>query len=815
MKSLDQITVQEIVSGMGIAIDQLGIDLVFGNDEEAKQELIELSERDMSVETKDPLGNVIKIDSKNKKDEYARIMGKHADSINKENLILYSLFSVKRYTEKKDLSKEERKSYETSMRKYIELLGKRDFNIVYLQEVKDKDGKVKDVVRVINSQELIECVRKNRPLSTLFTPSKKKLNKLKEVNEILGLDALAHILPFNDIKSIVTYGDKVAEYINRLIHTELLTRQREKEQKDGEKAILEIGDMGEVTADVLISNCKYISIDKLYLLLSYRLIEMLDEDKDINPKIYYPVITMLTGYIEKGTTVEIREKEKSMEDVYSNDNNNVIRKYSLNDLAEDMKRFVGDRFITKSEIEETKKDILEGRKTLKTADPAIMGFLKFDTDEIETVAQASEENILFTLERGLMDRDAIAYVLSVRKQCSDKFLSLMIEKGFIDGKDLLALYRERIVTIENMTAILGLDEYGNKKESTDIKTIDPSFVDIEYIYEEIKEHCKKSRKEDKDLHELYESYRFIDIYRLLYLSGEKTEEELKEASFKLIESFGDDLDGKVLETLYQLRLIRLEDAAEWGVNIRNLLVRGEIRPIDVKNLYYSHKIKIDEIKDILRDENMPFEEKFDLICSTFDGETEEEQSIREELMQLLKLEGKENSGKGSSTPRAKGETDKDPGPIRKEFVSDPHTRWKLISLLDKNYSKGDLIDILRITDGHRIFFLPKFDSVIIEKMLETRKGMLVSSYAKATYIFSKDVFSKFAVAMIEDGKVDRTILSKMEEHGYATKIVHNRRWGEKLKEYFGISVENGYSKEEVEEIDRAIANVEKSKQERE
>ena len=73
MKNLNEITAEEIVLGMGMSIDYLGIDLVFGRDEEAKSELKKLAESDSSIELKNPFSKeTVKIDGISKTEEYAK-----------------------------------------------------------------------------------------------------------------------------------------------------------------------------------------------------------------------------------------------------------------------------------------------------------------------------------------------------------------------------------------------------------------------------------------------------------------------------------------------------------------------------------------------------------------------------------------------------------------------------------------------------------------------------------------------------------------------------------------------------------------------
>ena len=101
-------------------------------------------------------------------------------------------------------------------------------------------------------------------------------------------------------------------------------------------------------------------------------------------------------------------------------------------------------------------------------------------------------------------------------------------------------------------------------------------------------------------------------------------------------------------------------------------------------------------------------------------------------------------------------------------------------------------------------------------MHERRHGRKVSAYASATYIMETEEFFRNLSSLIIDGAINRTALRELSEEEKATKIIHSSAWGNKIKEYFGIDAENErYTEAEIEEIDRAIENVEKSKKERE
>ena len=114
-----------------------------------------------------------------------------------------------------------------------------------------------------------------------------------------------------------------------------------------------------------------------------------------------------------------------------------------------------------------------------------------------------------------------------------------------------------------------------------------------------------------------------------------------------------------------------------------MLSKNEIKPTDLKKLYSSGTVSLDQIKTVLIHGDMEIDEKEDLIYSTFDGDTEEEVQIREELMQLLSF----GDAYKSMDAESKGPREIRTGSkaIRREFVTDSQARWNFISLIDEGY----------------------------------------------------------------------------------------------------------------------------------
>ena len=820
MKKLEELTMKELIEDIGIPMDEKTIWLTFDSDEEVLKDF-----RDAIIEKSNNVlvttdGRSIDISEQDYSVKWAMLMIKYEDRANKQALIGYSLYKIASYLEKnkEDVTKEERKQYEEAIKKYMLLLGKRNFNMIYIRE-KNEEGTVSRL-QVINSQELMQYIKNGTPLQTLFRPSRKNQSRIDELERRVGLENIVGMLALSDFETISSYGNDVGEMLSDLSTFNLQRLQ----SKNGEDEKINLKNYYDTMANTIYMNLKYISIDRLYLVIAYRYIEALENGR-INAEEgdYKDFLRLLSNSIAKGTKVEIRE---SVEETEKIDTTSIIAVYTLEDLLKDIERFHGKRYIRKSEVAEIHSQVVSGERLLSEIDNVFIGFLDFNSDEFEQIIKAREENVIHLIQIGAIETPTEFYhALVARGKCSNELLDLAIEKEIVDGKYLLYLYRQGAINLENIEFALQSKQDAEREGKIADKPNRLDFIDKDDLNKVIIEFYKKvTDNENKDsLQDLQEFYRFIDLYKLLNIKG-KSEEEIEKASNSLIESFGDDLNSEIIEELYQYGLIRLKDAASWEINLNKMLAQGEIKPIDLKNLYSEGTIRLENIKNVLRGNSINYADKMWLIYSTFDGESKEEYDIRDELIQLLdteeeyREEGKKIKSKEIEPDDKDKEKDKNKEKKARwrEYVSDPHARWKLISLLDKDYSRAVLPEGMTVSDGHTIFLLPNSNKVVIEKMLEKKGGRQVSSYAAATYILDKDVFYKFLVAIVEEGKVIRSTLGDLARNGYATKIIHNKSWGKNMKEHFEINTENGkYSPEEIAQIDQAIENVEKSKQERE
>ena len=294
------------------------------------------------------------------------------------------------------------------------------------------------------------------------------------------------------------------------------------------------------------------------------------------------------------------------------------------------------------------------------------------------------------------------------------------------------------------------------------------------------------------------------------LKGIDKEDKIKIGT-KLIEELNEDFEENDLKELYKLGLIEIETAVEWGGEsiTKEMLIDRTLKPSDAKRLIKENQIDINYIIRLLQSKDLSEEEKLTLICSTFSDD--DQMALRMELMQYLNIKEEKNYSKKENT-NVVAKNKNANSEKRKKYMMDPGARWKLMTLLDKEYTQT------LTNDGHIIFQLPNIDNgiAIIEKMFKRTKERTKPSYGSATYIMTQEEFINNRSQIIEETsknqiKINREKLLEMKVDEKTDKIVHSKGWGRHIKQYFNIEEESKYSKKQIEEIDKAIESIEKSR----
>ena len=815
MTRLDNISIKDLLNEIGLYLSDRDVQIALGNNLEAVKRYEELK-KEKSNEAKNSLQLQM-----SKSMAVVDVFREYESIVNREYLVLLTLYNLQERLEVlgNDMDKEDKKLIRGYIQKAISLIGNRDFNIIDLNFTENAD--YIDCLKVTNSQELIRCIKQKRPIDSIYKPNKKQEERIKEIDESIGFDNLIQLITVNDFKNVVASTPEIGESIfsqvswnavekfrrkRRKDLSEYASLDKEKLTKELETAVLESAEYREAMSEAIIKNCKYVDIDQLLILVAYRIVsevkqeggealrvtrvtnegkENEEETMEETMRILEDLLKGIYVRIKKGTILKVKENSLGEEEEFSKDK-----------LEEEITRFQNGRYIAEEEVEETKKKLLSKELTLADIDGIVFSLIHFEEGDALKLIENSEENVKFLLDRNAIQKNEIGGILQLLGKCSNSLFVKIQEKRMLKYEEMIALFKMGILSPENLSIVY--DEEIRKRIIEFAKT------GVRELYTKISSTSKEQKPEDL---EMFNKYR--TLYKHLIILG-KTDEEIRESGNELISSFEENLNNDILTGLYQYGLITLESAADWGIDLNDMLSQNTIRPTDLKELYKKQVITIDSIKTVLMNGNLDYEEKLDLIYSTFDGESEEEYKIREELVDIIGIGDEYRETRRTGRTRIKEKSIE-----QKQYITDPHARWKLISLLDSEYSKKFLPQGNEVTDGHRVFFLPNREKVVIEKMHEKKKGKKVSAYGSATYVMEAEEFFRNIGEIIIDGSINRTALRELAEEEKATKIVHSKFWGNAIKRYFEIGEENGrYTKEEIEAINTAIKNVENSRRER-
>lgn len=811
MKNIKTMSIRELIDIFEINITSSDFTAVVNNDRNVLDEFRKLRdsfEQDDRVAVR-VMGEQLAIE---------QIMTEFPDAVNKEGFVLLTLYHLQeKMRTSAPVNLNENKGDLEKIKIAMQLI--KDSKVRVIRHIYDNKGEIKGI-EDIDPQELIEIVRSGKGVESISKPSQKQLDRMNEIDSSIGFELLSQIIKEEDFKSAIAINSDIGEAIRLQIKWMALLHYERTHPGDGAAKALESGcitnelkykvqdskEHKEAVIEAIKQDIKYINLDKLLLVACARFIELLESDKDHKleghestdngeePISNEEMVGYIVKYIEEAEAM-IRSGTKIEIDG---------RTYSLQDLENDLKRCIDGKYISKREIAHTEFRLIGNELTLPQVDSRIIRLINFSKASFGILIENSEDNLRYLIEEDIIGEEDIEYSLLIRERCSSELFALIEQKGILKYEEMLELFEREVLSSEQIEAIV--DKEKREKVNSHVRE------SVRKLYLDISDKDNEEKK-DEVAEKMTLFARYAALYKRLNLDG-KSEEEISEEAFRLISSFEENISNGVLQGLYQFGLIPLESAADWGADLTEMLASNSIKPVDLKDLYGKQVISMDAIKNVLLHGNLSYEEKLDLIYSTFDGETETERIAREELIELLGIEDG-HKAEISSEKRVRG-IKEGTAAQSKQFITDPHTRWKLISLLDKDYSRKFLPDGKEVLDGHRVFLLPNHEKVVIERMHEKRAGKRVSAYGSATYIMDTSAFLGSMENIIVDGAINRTYLREMSEEGEATKIIHSKYWGDAIKRYFDIGIENErYTEDEIRQIDEAIKHVERSRQERE
>lgn len=815
MSKLDNISMEELIDKTGFFIRAEDFKIIFRQNKEAiiaAQYIIKRCKSDPKCSNSDM------------EDKIRKLLCTSDSFIDKEAFVLLTLYNFKRELESKGKSLDSKKAREINKKvsEAIRMLRGANKRVIYLEQTPEKVNRVV----VLDSEELIKAIKGNRKLDIIIEPSKEQADRISQIGQTVeDMATITGLLYFEDIENIITGDRTIGKYITEQTSSNILhLAQRDNPDVDlNELLEKEPGRLQEIIensyyeeialADAIISNCRYIDIDKMLLVLGFRIIEDLENGtttvRDEHGNEIYDgtqkegmdyirsVVLYFLSEIDRKTSIEISKREQ-LEDIETSartDERETVC-YTWDDLREDVSRISNGKYYKKQEVTDTKNGLINGSILLQNVPSEMRSVFIFGSEEYDQIVLVDPRNLVFLIREKFFDDSKTYRYLERMSRIPDNILEALIDEKILDKEKSMQFFEEGKISFSQMQAFSLCD-------GTDEICISTKIKDIYCKMQEIDRN--KNIGEYTRLLVLFNNY--ASLYRSIFVQG-KDEKEVNLKGFHLVEMFEDDLSNELLQVLYQNGLITMQVAGDWGMDLTEMLSKNQIKPTDLKKLYSVGSISLDQIKTVLIHGDMKIDEKEDLVYSTFDGDTEEEAKIREELMQLLSFgEEYKEASTGRGVTRIKGVANKS---ARREFVTDPQARWNFISLIDEGYSRKFLPDGIEVIDGHRLFLLPNKNEIIIEKMREKKKGRMVGAYGSATYILGTQEFFDNIDDIIIDGSINRAFLREFIENEKALKVIHSKNWHKSIMRHYGIFEDN----DRYEEIFKAGERVEKSRKER-
>lgn len=341
----------------------------------------------------------------------------------------------------------------------------------------------------------------------------------------------------------------------------------------------------------LIKNIRFIDIDKLLLLCAYRFEDSMDRglfrQEDIG------VIRELLKYIQSQIENKNIRFEEILQEKESYEEINV--KYSYKDLEKCIQRFIGDTYISKSEIQQATNNLLSGKETIEDFDAVIINLMDISEQEIRQIAGYGLPNFQYAIEKLNYSEEEI--LESIRNNPSNATIDCISElynSGRVSMDSIIDLYSDNIIDQKFFI---------RRAKKTDIAS-DLSIKRIHDLYMKIKQQEKQNGQSEQN-QQVEEDKKHlnaeIELYKAFNINGKEQEEIEKQAydaMYDIAENFEDEKD---LLYYYENGVLTLDVVAEWGGDelIDELYNTQKIGMQEIETLCETGKISKSEFEKIV------------------------------------------------------------------------------------------------------------------------------------------------------------------------------------------------------------------------
>lgn len=722
-------------------------------------------------------------------------LSEHDSEIDKVKFIMVLLRNYKErlgIAEQFKIGQEEMKDIQEGIEGIKKLL--KGINETYVfYNVEENTNKITHLMIINTAEEVEGKSRKTR---------NSNIQRLEELEKELELvDVAQGILPY-DFEHTIAFDKKIGSEMRYMAEYNTVVNEYGSDfsQMDGSLTVTDLaGEIDRVkfieeTLKTLWLHIEEINMDKMLLCSAYRYIDGV-ELQEIKRNAVNEVkkrLDIIRRHIKKNVTITVYPDMS----------------YSLRDFEKDLKRFVGKednvKYLSKEETQQLKEALVSGEITLTSLGKQNFEAISLEPAVLAEVLRKNPNNYIFFLreEKCTYNKNTILGDIRNTQKCSTDLIKLLCEKTDITSEEVRDLFDREIVSASDLVAV-------REKIGT--------IITDETLLEKYNESKKDGNEEART-----ELERYALAYRNTELIG-KTTEEIQEKGEEFITNVGEELEPSDLVPLYGLNIISLKVAVDWGGEniIEELLESENLKPADARHLRDEGLLDEKVLERLFKKcTQMSYSYQVSLVFAVFDGQTPEEQEIREQLAQYYHIEnGAFKSSSKGFTGKRKGPRDEKDDTQKQIKMRDPGAKYNLLAAIDKDVKIEE-----GIIDGHIIFHYPNVDggTVLIEKLhkIKTNKhnGLIEikADNESATYVLSEEEFIKLKSQLIKEGKVDRTELTQRwwvtRDPGHWIAHAGTSAWEKAIMERFNIQQENTrYSPEDLAKIEQLIAKSIESK----
>ena len=405
----------------------------------------------------------------------------------------------------------------------------------------------------------------------------------------------------------------------------------------------------------------------------------------------------------------------------------------------------------------------------------------------------------------LHERDIREAIIRYPIPLEEEQIYQYFQQGILTPRDILDLYiKDRI----NLEAIQSINENLPDEEKINLEINEKELANL---YQNAKKE-KKCKNTNLDATMKYKRYGLV--YQTLKRANLDESEKL--ASDKKILEHIKDIEPEDIMTLYVDNVLTLETVLQYGGNdlVKKLILQGDLRTNDARKYFETDKENT-SIEEILQNPDMDETEKLILIYTTYGDNVPKRETLVEKYLSAYASDMK---GENTTTRKEKEEEAKIKG--GRNTVTDPYQRWKLLALLDENYSR-------KYVGGYLIVKLHNTQKAIIEKLYGKKYGKVQPGYNASTLGLAIEEYEKLEPELIKGNRFDikklKDIARKHPE--MITKVTHHsarydeegnekNSWVKRVLQYIcDGKPEKVYSDEEIGQINACSRAIEQSRKE--